>query len=148
MSLIENKEHHKMLVDMIRKAEKLTNAKCGLMIDLMGPVIRTAELKDNKSSVQLKAGQEFRFVCKRKYLGDETFIGLFCNTSVDFPDLESKLKIGDHIILDFGAVCLKVIGFEDEHQFLVSKQLDDGGLEMIKTTNRPMRMGGRGSVSF
>ena len=56
-------------------------------------------------------------------LGDETF------TCVDFQDLESKLKIGDHIILDFGAVCMRVVDFEDESTFLVSKQLD-GGLEV------------------
>lgn len=42
----------------------------------------------------------------------------------DFSELESKLKIGDHIIIDFGAVCLKVIGFEDESDFLASRQND------------------------
>lgn len=43
---------------------------------------------------------------------------------VDFQELENKLKVGDHVIVDFGAVCMRVIGFEDEGDFLVSKQLD------------------------
>lgn len=67
----------------------------------------------------MKAGQEFRICCKKKLLGDETF------AVCDFSELESKLKVGDHIIVDFGAVCLKVIGFEDEADFLASKQNDD-----------------------
>lgn len=47
---------------------------------------------------------------------------------VDFQELENKLKVGDHVIVDFGSVCMRVIGFEDEGDFLVSKQLD--GLEV------------------
>ena len=67
----------------------------------------------------LRAGQEFRICCKKKLLGDETF------ATCDFSELESKLKIGDHIIVDFGAVCMKVIGFEDEAEFLASKHNEE-----------------------
>lgn len=100
MSSIQNKEH-KVLIDMIKKAGKLTKdnessnqAKCGILLDLQGPVIRTGEFKDHALSVQildlsfqveLKAGQEFRIVCKKKILGDETF------TVCDFGDLSGKL---------------------------------------------------------
>lgn len=55
--------------------------------------------------------------------GDETF------ATVDFQDLSHKMKIGDHIIVDFGAVCMKVTGFEDESDFLQSKQLE--GLDVM-----------------
>lgn len=44
---------------------------------------------------------------------------------VDFSELYSKLKIGNRIIVDFGAVCLSVIGFEDESDFLLRRQVDD-----------------------
>lgn len=70
----------------------------------------------------MKAGQIFKICCKKKVLGDETF------AVVDFQELENKLKVGDHVIVDFGAVCMRVIGFEDEGDFLVSKQLE--GLEV------------------
>jgi len=36
--------------------------------------------------------------------------------------------VGDHVIVDFGAVCMRVVDFEDEADFLHSKQLD--GLEV------------------
>ena len=35
----------------------------------------------------------------------------------DSSDLPNKVSIGDHIIIDFGQICLKVIGFEDEADF-------------------------------
>lgn len=66
-----------MLIEMIKKAQKLTKVKVGVMIDLKGPVIRTCEFRE-KSSVLLKAGQEYRICCKKKVLGDESF------TVVDF----------------------------------------------------------------
>ncbi len=43
---------------------------------------------------------------------------------MDFQELANKIKIGDHIIVDFGAVCMKVIDFEDEADFLTTKQLE------------------------
>jgi hypothetical protein len=49
--------------------------------------------------------------------------------------LESKLKVGDHIIVDFGAVCLKVVGFEDEADFLASKRDDDHDVKLFILIN-------------
>lgn len=48
MSTIQNKEH-KVLIEMIKKAAKLTKAKCGIMLDLQGPIVRVGEFKDNTS---------------------------------------------------------------------------------------------------
>lgn len=66
----------------------------------------------------MKAGQEFRIVMKKKVLGDETFC--VC----DYGELANKVKVGNHIIVDFGQVCLKVIGFESEVDFLAKKQIE------------------------
>lgn len=57
-------------------------------------------------------------MCKKKIPGDETF------ACVDFQELSNKIKVGDHIIVDFGSVCMKVIDFEDEADFLATKQLE------------------------
>ncbi len=51
MSTIQSKEH-KVLIEMIKKAQKLTKVKVGVMIDLQGPVIRTCEFRE-KSSVRI-----------------------------------------------------------------------------------------------
>ena len=37
---------------------------------------------------------------------------------VDYNHLSDKLKIGDTILIDYGGVILKVIGFESEEKFL------------------------------
>ena len=48
MSTIHNKEH-KVLIEMVKKAQKLTKTKVGILMDLQGPVIRTGELTDKNS---------------------------------------------------------------------------------------------------
>ena len=66
----------------------------------------------------MKEGQEFRLTTKKKILGDHTY-GV-----CDFNDLPNKVKSGDHMIVDFGSVCLKVIGFEDEAEFFANNPGD------------------------
>jgi hypothetical protein len=39
--------------------------------------------------------------------------------------LEQKIKIGDHITADFGAVNLTVIGFENETEFLAKQEIQE-----------------------
>ena len=85
------------------------------MLDLAGPSIKLGEFT-GRVQVPLKAGQEFRIVSKKKILGDETFA--VCENF----DLGSKVKIGDHIVVDFGNICLKVIGYEEESEFFLRKQ--------------------------
>lgn len=48
MSTIQNREH-KVLIDIIKKAQKLMKVKCGILIDLQGPTIRTGEFRDRNS---------------------------------------------------------------------------------------------------
>ena len=55
MSTIQNKEH-KVLIEMIKKAQKLTKVKVGVMIDLKGPVIRTCEFREKSSVREGKQG--------------------------------------------------------------------------------------------
>ena len=47
-----------------------------------------------------------------------------------------KLKIGDHIIVDFGSACLKVIGFESEPDFLATKCPESDVNNMIYKHNK------------
>ena len=37
---------------------------------------------------------------------------------IDYNNIEEKLKIDDTIIIDYGGVILKVVGFEPEEKFL------------------------------
>jgi pyruvate kinase len=72
----------------------------------------------------LKAGQTFRFYCKKGVDGNEDFIG------VDFTNLAKKLKIGDHIVINYGKAYLKVVGFETEDEFLEEQAKKDEGKDL------------------
>lgn len=108
---IQNKEH-KVLIEMVRKAAKVARKRCGIYIDLQGPRLRLGEIQGNKTSIKVKAGQKFLLYCKKKVMGNDTFIG------VENSDLAKKVKVGDHIICDHGKCFLKVTGFKDEDEFL------------------------------
>ena len=65
-----------------------------------------------KPQYHLKKGQEFRLVFSSKYIGDNTFIPIDYNA-----DVAEKISIGSKVYLDYGSVCLEVVGFEDEGKF-------------------------------
>jgi pyruvate kinase len=81
------------------------------MVDLKGPLIRTLAFKNNYS-IKVKTGQEIRISSNQEILGDE---GMFV---IDYPMLDEKLKINDKIIIDYGAIVMTVIGFENEDKYL------------------------------
>ena len=51
-------------------------------------------------------------LCRKNIEGNKDFLG------VDYTDLYKKLKIGDHIVVNYGKAYLKVIDFEEEDEFL------------------------------
>lgn len=80
------------------------------MLDLKGVKMVTGEMLKHKH--HLKRGQEFRLVFSSKFIGDHTF------APIDFSsDLAEKITIGSKVFIDYGAVCLEVIGLEDEAKF-------------------------------
>jgi pyruvate kinase len=60
----------------------------------------------------LKKDSEFRLLCKKNIEGNKDFM------CVDYTNLYKKLKIGDHIVVNYGKAYLKVIDFEEEDQFI------------------------------
>ena len=111
---IQNKEH-KVLIEMVRRAAKISRKKCGIYIDLQGPRIRLGEFKDRKASMKIKAKQKILLYCKKKVEGNETFVG------VENTELAKKIKVGDHVIIDHGKAFLKVTGLKNEDEFLAEQ---------------------------
>jgi hypothetical protein len=70
--------------------------------------------------------------------GNEDFIGC------DFSKLAQKLKIGDHIVNNYGKAFLKVIGFQGEDEFLEQMENKHGEKELGRHV-RSLRQ--RGAVS-
>ena len=71
--------------------------------------------------MKIKAGQKYLLYCKKKVIGDESFIG------VENSELAKHIKVGDHVIIDHGKAFLKVTGFKDEDEFL-AEQAEKGDL--------------------
>ena len=84
-------------------------------MDLQGAVIQTKDFRSGLLSVPLKAGSEYRLTNNRKLQGNERF-AVWDYSEKNGPLVE-KLKIGSTILVDYGSVSLKVMGFEDESDF-------------------------------
>lgn len=95
---------HAERIKLIRQAAEETNANIGILIDTKGMEIRTRLFKDNK--VVLRDGQKFTLYTDDR-LGDET-----CS-AISYKDLPKKIKIGERILIDDGAIRLKALTMTD-----------------------------------
>ena len=104
---------------MIKKASKIVGKECSIFVDLQGATIRSKNFRDNLISIPLKAGQEFRITSNKKLLGNERFVvwDYVNGDKNDKNSLVDKLEVGSTILVDYGQVALKVMGFEDEMEF-------------------------------
>lgn len=90
---------HAGYVQSIREASQRLNTIVAVLLDLPGPKYRTGKLKSRKAV--LKKGAYFSFTTEQ-IEGDATKV------SVNLPDLPKDVRLGDTIILDDGAMELKV----------------------------------------
>jgi pyruvate kinase len=90
---------HADYVQRIREASQRLNTIVAVLLDLPGPKYRTGKLKNHKAV--LKKGAYFTFTT-------EQIEGDASKVSVNLPDLPEDVKSGDTILLDDGAMELKV----------------------------------------
>ncbi len=83
-----------------RAAAEKMNRALAVLVDLSGPKIRTRSLK-NQQPVELKAGQVFT-ITTDDIEGDETRV------ATNYPGMPQDVKPGDRILLDDGAIELRV----------------------------------------
>ena len=99
-----NSTEHTANINNVRKAAEELGLPLAIMQDLPGQKNRTGKLA--KGMVELKENARFT-ITTRDVLGDEHHV------SVDLPDLPKKVKSGDIIFLNDGAMKLKVIDTSD-----------------------------------
>jgi pyruvate kinase len=92
-------EEHTSLVHMVRQAAAKLNDHIAILLDLPGPKYRTGEMKNN--SAVLKKGSRVRLTNK-PLLGDGNTI------PINFPSLYKDVQAGTTILLDDGAMQLRV----------------------------------------
>ena len=67
-------ETHKDKIELIKKIRKYLNTPTAIMLDIKGPKIRTHNFIND--GVQLKAGQNFTFICGKEILGDNNICSI------------------------------------------------------------------------
>src|SRR4030042_3202164 len=88
-------------VEALRQASEKEGKEVGIILDLMGPKLRIGDIKGGEAI--LRAGQEFILTVKT-VSGDSSGVG------ISDRKLPSLLRPGNTVLLDDGAIRLKVTG--------------------------------------
>jgi pyruvate kinase len=96
-------EHHRMLIQNIRKAAKQTGRNVALLQDLQGPKIRVGDV--SKEGVVLRKGSDVVLTTARTHSNGEI--------PVQYTNLHKDVKAGDRILLDDGLMELEVNRVKD-----------------------------------
>jgi pyruvate kinase len=105
------------IIDRIRSIAASLNEPIAILQDLQGPKIRTGTLKDHKPVV-LQAGAKF-VITIRQVEGSQSEV------STNYLGMPLDVKAGDTILLDDGAIELKVSDVDSEN---ISTQVISGGI--------------------
>ncbi len=100
-----HEDHAKMLAIVRSEAEK-RNKAVGVLLDLQGPKIRVGKFA-NPAGVKLEPGASFTITTDQSVVGDEKRV------STVYQMLPMDVKVGDHILLDDGYLCLAVTDVVD-----------------------------------
>jgi pyruvate kinase len=98
-------EDHARYLKTVRQTAKHLNSNVAILMDLPGPKYRTGEMKDG--SAILKRGSEVTLT-GRDIAGDSLTI------PINFPTLFKDVKIGSTILVDDGAIQLRVRDVQDK----------------------------------
>ncbi len=120
-------EEHAANIRRVREQAGRRDRLIPIIADLQGPKIRTGKLKGGEP-VSLKAGGTLR-LSHQPIAGDEQSV------SIDYPTLAEDVEVGDRILLDDGAIALRVSRIESGD--VVCEILNDGLLRERKGVNVP-----------
>jgi pyruvate kinase len=120
-------EYFLPIIDKIRSIAAELNEPVSILQDLQGPKIRTGTLKDQKH-VELKSSSRF-VITTHEVEGTESEV------STNYKGMPSDMKPGDTILLDDGAIELKVIDVDPEN--IVTEVVSGGILGEKKGINLP-----------
>ena len=121
------REDHDNAIKDARAAAAKLNSPLAILVDLSGPKIRTRSL-EKKQAVQLRVGETFTLT-NRHIVGNDREV------STNFESLPDVVKIGAKILLDDGALELKVI--EKNETDVVCEVISGGLLYESKGINLP-----------
>lgn len=91
---------HSRRIQTVRRASHQLGIPVAILIDLPGPKYRTGELRNGQAT--LKRGSQL-ILTARRVKGDDQVI------PINFPTFAQDVKVGDTVLLDDGAMQLKVL---------------------------------------
>lgn len=115
-----------MIVRRIQSLNRKLNHPVSILLDTMGPEIRTGELKTN---IDLKVGEIFSFTVLTNENPEEKSV------HVNYQDMVKDLKVGNRVTVDNGLINLEVLDISEGR--LRCKVLDGGTLGSRKHINLP-----------
>ncbi|MFW6114659.1 MAG: pyruvate kinase [Thermodesulfobacteriota bacterium] len=93
-------ESHARTIGTVRRISERLGVEVAILMDLPGPKYRTGKLKGGKARLQKGAKVTITI---EDIIGDETLV------PVNLPNLPRDVKVGDTVLLDDGAMQLKVL---------------------------------------
>lgn len=120
-------EEHKKRIERLKRVRESVGSSCAIMLDTMGPEIRTGNLVGGKS-VELVSGQTFT-------LSLDQFDGDSKRVSQSSPEMLDAVKSGMTILLDDGLIELEVQKVDGKD--IVCKVVSGGWLGQRKSVNVP-----------
>jgi len=109
-------EEHAHYIQTIRKASQRLGTNIAILIDLAGPKYRTGKIKDGR--VALEKGARVTFTTKQVE-GDAHLV------PVNLHNLPQDVKVGDTVLLDDGAIQLKVL---EKEKTEIKCRVTEGGV--------------------
>lgn len=121
-------DHEEQLqrIERVKRVRKEMNVYIPLLLDTKGPEIRLKDFEEG--SVILEEGQEFTLYAEEK-MGDIN------GASITYPDLASKLKIGNKILIDDGKIEIEITAIKGKD--IVCKVNNGGKISNHKSINLP-----------
>ena len=120
-------ETHKNKIELIKKIRTTLNTPTAIMLDIKGPKMRTHNFIND--GIQLKAGQNFTFICGKEILGDDN------SCSITYEQLYKDVNIGGTILVDDGLLSFEILNIKDNN--IICKVLNDGIIKNHKGVNVP-----------
>ena len=93
-------EQHQQRITTVREAERLTGVPVGILLDLQGPKIRLGKFAEGKCLLQ--TGARFT-ITTEEILGDDK------RASTTYKQFATDVRRGDRVLLNDGAVTLRVV---------------------------------------
>ncbi|MBI3803653.1 MAG: pyruvate kinase [Nitrospirae bacterium] len=121
-------EEHAEAIRRVRRVAEKKGKPVALLQDLQGPKVRVGSLKEK--SIQLKRGAQVILLSRPAIGNEEAF-------STDYPDLYKKVAPGDAILMNDGAIELRVLRVVDDQ--IYCKVVSGGMIQSHKGINVPGR---------